>query len=203
MIEGTSTIPVKPADAVARDARGRPEKLEPMSMFKPNCSTTLGFAEILVSVQAQVKPLGDNALYSHVVVDIDLYMRYLKYVYSAWKYFPAMRVRNAPWQGVWHIVKKSYEKIWEFYFLSVIAPAYRSMLPEGCIVRFAKHATQVAFISDLSAAYKRVRRLFLRLYESDPDHPIVLHIQLLFEYLLPMVHNAFHTRTRNHACLYT
>jgi hypothetical protein len=147
--------------------------------------------------------LWDNALYSHVVVDVDLYMRYLKYVYSAWKFFPAMRVRNAPWQGLWHIVKKSYEKIWDFYFLSVIAPAYRSMIEDGCIVRYAKHATQVAFISDLSAAYKKARYLFERLYASDPDHPIVLHLQLLFEYLLPMVHNALHTRTRNHACLCT
>jgi hypothetical protein len=185
--EGIWNVPVKPANAVAYDRQNKANKLKPYDVLETTVQTTVGLAHCVHHLHEVFGKVWDTGNYSHTVVDVNIYMRLIKYYFSQWKYFPELQIKNTHWQGVWHIVKISYEKIWNYHWLTIIAPAYRKVVGDQApMTIYSTHQHKVAFFSDMALAYHRERRRFLRLYERE-ENDAILTLKTFFEYLLPVV----------------
>ena len=188
--EKITSFPLQTAEYVAyRSANPDMPRLRPYTMFKPDVGSTHGLAAVLHEVHIILEPVWAQNRYTHICVDVNIYLRMLKFFFSTWTYFPLLQVNNCLWAGTWHTMKQALKKIWEFHWLTIIAPVYRSLFgPDVPIVRYTLHQTYVGFFSDLSHAYSSKRPYFVRAYNQyQHTNTVVMGIKAFFEYFLPWV----------------
>ena len=160
------------------------------------CGTCIGTGKMFEKMQTIFEASWAVGRYALIRVDIDLYVRYMKYVNSTYKIFPRLRKLAFVGFELWHVSKILYTKVFVRHFYTIIAPIQRALYPNQILKKNVTQKVRVAFLNDLACAYKSVRPRFLAVYRRfrsnaagvfPTESKTVRQYEQFFEFLLPLV----------------